>query len=230
MRTKAAGQSTAPRTVFGLAAFNGEDHLAEALESLLAQTRDDFLVVVVDDCSTDRTSDIARRYAALDRRVAYERNVRRLGLVRNWRRSFDLAGEPAPAAEYFAWAGDHDVWHPRWLELLAAELDAHPEAVFVYPQAVRIDDAGAEYPTREQRFDTAGVALPVDRVRRTARGLTAAGEVVYGLARRSGVARRGPFPLAVLPDRLFLARLAVEGEFRHVARRLWYRRYRPGWR
>ena len=217
-----------PSTVFGLAAHNGEDHLAEALESLLTQTRSDLAVVVVDDCSTDATAEIVRRYAELDARVSYVRNERRLGLVGNWRRAFARAGELHPQARYFAWASDHDVWAPRWLERLAAELDRHPEAVLAYPLAVRIDDAGSEYPTRERLFESAGVADPRERLRRVAGELRGAGEMVYGLMRRSAAEKAGPFPLAVLADRLFLVRLSLEGEFRQVRERLWYRRFRSG--
>ena len=218
--------SGSPSAVFGLTAFNGERHLAEAIESLLTQTRTDLAIVVIDDCSSDRTQEIALRYAQLDSRVSYERNDRQSGLVRNWRCAFDLAGERFPEAPFFAWASDHDVWHPRWLELLTAELEAHPEAVLAYPFAVRMDDEGSEYPTRPHRFDTVGSAGPAERLRRTSRGLAAAGDVIYGLFRRDVMARCGPFPLVVLPDRLYLIRLALEGEFRQVPRRLWYRRYR----
>ena len=184
--------------------------------------------MIVDDCSTDGTAEICRRYVELDPRVTYERNERQLGLVRNWRRVFDVAGRLNPDAPYFAWASDHDVWDARWLEVLAAELDAHADAVLAHPLAVRIDDHGSEYPTRERLFDTAGLADPHDRVRRVARELRGAGELVYGLIRRSAMERAGPFPLAVLSDRLFLVRLALEGEFRQVRERLWYRRFRAG--
>jgi Glycosyl transferase family 2 len=217
-----------PSTVFGLAAYNGEAHLAEALESLLGQTRSDLAIVVVDDASIDRTGEIALRYAELDPRVAYIRNDRQLGLVRNWRRALEVAAERFPDAPYFAWASDHDVWHPRWLESTTAELDAHPEAVLAYPLGVRIDELGAEYPTRERPFGTEGIANPAERLRRTARELTAAGEMIYGLARRAALERAGPYPLVVLADRLQLLRLALEGELRQVRRRLWYRRYRAG--
>jgi glycosyltransferase involved in cell wall biosynthesis len=217
-----------PSTVFGLTARNGETHLAEALESLLGQTRRDLAIVVVDDCSTDSTQEIARQYAELDPRVVYERNDRQLGLVRNWRRAFDLAGECFPAATYFAWASDHDVWHPKWLEVLGAELDAHPEAVLASPLSVRVDDFGSEYPTRGHAFETAGVRDATERLRLTARELAAAGNMIYGLGRREAFERCGPFPRAVLPDRVYLIRLALEGSFRQVPRRLWYRRYRAG--
>jgi glycosyltransferase involved in cell wall biosynthesis len=220
------GEHTPPCTVFGLAAFNGERHVAEAIESLLTQTRSDLAVIVVDDCSSDRTGEIVRRYAGLDPRVVYVRNERQLGLVRNWRRAFDVAGERFPAAPFFAWASDHDVWHPRWLELLGAELEQHAEAVLAYPFTVRIDDHGSEYPTRPHQFDTAGVRDPQSRLRRTTRELAAAGAAIYGLGRRAAMERCGAFPLVVLPDRLYLARLALEGEFRQVPRRLWFRRFR----
>lgn len=211
--------------VFGLAAHNGEAHVAEAIESLLTQTRRDLAVVIVDDCSTDRTAEICSRYVELDSRVTYERNDRRLGLSRNWQRVFEVAGRLYPGAPYFAWASDHDVWDARWLETLAAELDAHPEAVLAYPLATRIDDHGSEYPTRERLFETAGLTDSGARVRRVAGDLRGAGEVVYGLMRRSAM---GPFPVAMLADRLFLVRLAAEGEFRQVRERLWYRRFRAG--
>jgi Glycosyl transferase family 2 len=221
-------ETAAPITVFGLAAYNGEAHLAEAIESLLTQSRGDLAVVVVDDASTDRTGEIAQRYAELDPRVSYARNDRQLGLVRNWRRAFELAGARHPDAPYFAWGSDHDVWGPRWLERLAPELFEHAEAVLAYPLAVRIDDRGSEYPTRERVFDTAGVEEPRERVRRVSAELRGAGELVYGLMRRSAAERCGPFPLAVLADRLFLVRLALEGEFRQVREPLWYRRFRAG--
>ena len=225
---RVSSEPTKATTVFGLAAYNGAEHLAEALESLLGQTRGDLAIVVVDDCSTDETGEIALRYADLDPRVTYERNERRLGLARNWRRAFDLARQRVPEAEYFAWASDHDVWYPRWLETLAAELDDHPEAVLAYPLVVRIDEQGAEYPSGAHRFDTAGLDAPVQRVRRTTREMAAAGAIIYGLARRAALERCGPFPVVVLPDRLHLIRLSVEGEFRQVQRPLWNRRYRAG--
>jgi hypothetical protein len=214
--------------VFGLAAYNGEAHLAEAIESLLTQTRGDFAIVVVDDCSSDATPEICARYAEADARVSYARNDRQLGLVRNWRRAFELAGERHPGALYFAWASDHDVWGPRWLELSAADLDEHPEGVLAYPLAVRIDDESSEYPTRDRHFDTAGIGDPRERVRLVAGELRGAGQLIYGLMRRSAMERCGPFPLAVLADRLYLVRLALEGEFRQVRERLWYRRFRAG--
>ena len=216
-----------PGTVFGLPTRNGERHLAEAIESLLAQTRGDLAVVVVDNCSGDGTGEIARGYAERDSRVVYAPNAHPLGLVDNWRRAFGLAGERYPAAPFFAWASDHDVWEPGWLELLAGELEAHPGAVLAYPVCVRIDESGTELNSRQHRFDTAGERHAGRRLRRSIRAMPA-GDMIYGLVRRDALVRSGPFPPVLLPDRLLLARLSLEGEFRQVPVPLWRRRYREG--
>ena len=47
-----------------MTAYNREKYIAEAIESVLAQTLGDFELFIVDDCSRDRTVEIARRYAA----------------------------------------------------------------------------------------------------------------------------------------------------------------------
>jgi len=49
--------------------YNGERYLAEAIESVLAQTYQFFELIVVNDGSTDRSKEIAEQYAALDSRV-----------------------------------------------------------------------------------------------------------------------------------------------------------------
>ena len=54
-------------------------------------------------------------------------------------------------------------------------------------------------------------SIPTSGLRCAAGELRGAGELVYGLMRRSAVERSGPFPVAMLADRLFLVRLALEG-------------------
>lgn len=212
-----------PRMVFGVPLYNRAEYLPRALESLLAQTYRDFAVVMVDDCSRDETSSIARSYAARDPRVVYRRNARRLGMIRNWRRCFELARELHPEMELFAWASDHDEWDPRWLEMLVAELQRHPEVVLTYPLSLRVDKSG-ETVRAPWTFDTFGVADAWDRFVLANRGM-AAGSMVYGLFRAEALTRAGVFRSFLLPDRLLIAEMSLYGQFKQVPRILWYRRF-----
>ncbi len=71
--------------------YNGARYLKHCLDSALAQTFTDFELLVVDDCSTDSTPDLARHYVGTDPRISVRRNERNLGLVANWNRCVDLA-------------------------------------------------------------------------------------------------------------------------------------------
>ena len=63
-----------PRVSIGIPVYNGEKYLAETLDSLQAQTLEDFEIVISDNASTDRTAEICRAYKALDSRILYFRN------------------------------------------------------------------------------------------------------------------------------------------------------------
>ena len=76
-------------------------------------------------------------------------------------------------------------------------------------------------------FDTVGVTDPIWRLRLAAKGMRA-GDMIYGLHRVEALERAGGFPPTLLPDRLLLGRLALEGQFVQVDRPLWSRRYREG--
>jgi glycosyltransferase involved in cell wall biosynthesis len=62
-----------PTVSIGLPVHNGAAFLAEAIESILAQTFADFELVISDNASTDRTPEICRSYAAADGRIRYYR-------------------------------------------------------------------------------------------------------------------------------------------------------------
>jgi glycosyltransferase involved in cell wall biosynthesis len=213
-----------PRVVIGAILFNHASEFREALESILAQTFEDFAIVLVDDQSTDETPAIAREYEALDPRVSYVVNDRRLGMVANSVRAFELAREKYPDAEYFAWASDHDVWHPRWLQQLVETLDTWPEVVLAYPLNRRIGRAGEVLARKPWAFDTFGIADPWTRVTRSIRHMSA-GNMVYGLYRVELLARAGVYRHILVPDRLLMTELAIYGQFKQVPQVLWFRRW-----
>jgi glycosyltransferase involved in cell wall biosynthesis len=212
-----------PRVVIGVPLYNGGGHLAQAVESLLSQTYSDFELVMVDDCSTDRTQEIVSAYAAEDERIHFSRNDTRLGLVGNWRRTFEIAQGLHPDLDYFAWGSDHDVWDSRWLESLVRELDADPDAVLAYPRMATVNETGDMLRRQPRPLDTTGMEEPRTRAELTwQRG--GFGYRVYGLYRARALERCGVFRDVYMPDRLLLVELALHGHYREVPEVLWYRR------
>jgi glycosyltransferase involved in cell wall biosynthesis len=208
--------------VFGIPIYRPGRHLREAFESLLAQTLEGIAFVVADDGSDDEAVAIIRSYSRSDPRLSYHRNERRLGLVGNWRRAFELARSLHPGARYFAWGSDHDAWHPRWAERLVAELETCSQAVLAYPRNCLIAEDGSML-RAPWSFDTEGIGDTRKRMKAACRGMLP-GEMVYGLYRADALARGGVLRPVLLPDRLLLTELSLQGELRQVPEILWYRR------
>jgi hypothetical protein len=223
----APSQGTVPRAVIAMPVFNEEAGLAEALESLLAQTEERLRIVVIDNASTDASAEIAAAFAGGDRRVTVERNGCHLGAVDNWRRAFWRARQLHSDAAYFAWAGGHDRWQPHWLETLAGRLDADASLVGAFPLADEIDDQGRYVRPAKRRGGTVGLPRARDRMAKQLPGIW-----VHSLFRPVYLERIGVAPAVRLPDRLTMALLASQGELAQVDERLWLRRIfgpTPSW-
>lgn len=126
-----------PKVSIGLPVHNGENFLAEAIDSILAQTYADWELVISDNGSTDRTAEICREYAAQDARIRYHRVEQNQGVAWNFNRVFELS-----TGEYFKWAAHDDLNAPQHLERLVAVLDQNPEVVLAGFQAAVIDTEG----------------------------------------------------------------------------------------
>ena len=64
--------------------YNGAKYLAECIESVLAQTYQNFEYVIVDNCSTDQSLEIAQNYASKDTRVKIIKNTKHLNHLQNF--------------------------------------------------------------------------------------------------------------------------------------------------
>ncbi|MDD5440310.1 MAG: glycosyltransferase [Candidatus Omnitrophica bacterium] len=116
--------------------YNRAGFLRQAIESVLAQTCQDFELIIVDNCSRDMTPDIVRGFT--DRRVRYCRNAKNIGMSANWNRCLDMA-----AGEYVAVFHDDDIMLPENLAKKKAVLDSHPSVGIVHSSIRRIDKGGA---------------------------------------------------------------------------------------
>jgi hypothetical protein len=203
---------------------NNARHLREAATSLLAQTRTDFVLLMLDDASTDATEAIAREYERHDPRVRYFRHELRQGMVRTWREVAELSWREYPSAEYFAWTSDHDRWEPDWLARLAQELESHQNVVLAYPLCSWIDDEGEPVAKRPRQFATRGLAVLRERWSHFCHDVVGAGDMVYGLMRIPALRAAGVFRVVLRPDRLLMAQMTLQGEISQTQEILWIRR------
>ncbi|MFZ2445299.1 MAG: glycosyltransferase [Syntrophobacteraceae bacterium] len=82
--------SAPPKVSVCIPTYNYAKYLPVAVESVLSQNFTDFEVIVRDDCSTDNTVEVVKKYLS-DERVIFGVNERNLGLAGNWNRCLSLA-------------------------------------------------------------------------------------------------------------------------------------------
>ena len=99
-----------PLITVAIPVFNGENEIAEAVRSVLNQTFLNFELVVIDDCSTDRTLDIAHSFS--DPRIRIIQNEVNLGYIGNFNRAVSEA-----KGKYLKILCHDDVIVPRCLEI-----------------------------------------------------------------------------------------------------------------
>jgi glycosyltransferase involved in cell wall biosynthesis len=120
-----------------LPTYNGSRYLREAIESCLAQTYQNWELILVDDCSTDATPDIIAEYTSRDRRIHSIRHEvnKKLPEALN-------TGHAAARGEYLTWTSDDNRLLPSAIEEMTRFLEEHPGVGVVYADCVLIDEAG----------------------------------------------------------------------------------------
>lgn len=130
-----------PRVSIAIPVYNGENYLAEAIDSLLAQTFEDFELIISDNASTDRTPDVCREYAARDPRIRCFREDENRGMAWNFRRVFDVS-----RGQYFKWSAHDDVVDPTFLARTVEVLDRDPSVILCTAASALIDAQGELVP------------------------------------------------------------------------------------
>jgi glycosyltransferase involved in cell wall biosynthesis len=102
--------------------YNGENFVHRAMESILNQTYQNFIVVIIDDGCTDNTAAICEGYAARDNRVRVYHNEENLGVARSLNRGMDLC-----EGDYIARADVDDINHPERLAKQVVYMEAHQD-------------------------------------------------------------------------------------------------------
>lgn len=215
--------STKPKVSIGLPIYNAERYLAEAIDSILAQTYTDFELIISDNASTDRTQEICLKYAQRDQRIRYHRNEKNMGGIPNHNLVFKLA-----SGEYFKWAAHDDTIAPEFLASCVEALDQNPDAVLCMTKTRLIDEHGNPLRDIEYKKTTdADLPNPARRFRNFLI-FNMSGNFLYGLIRVRGMEQtllHGNFTSA---DLVFLAELALYGKYHVVPEYLFFRRDHPG--
>lgn len=111
-----------PRVSVLMPAYNSEKYIAEAIESVLNQTFSDFEFIIINDGSTDGTSQIVKEYAKQDKRIKFVNHSKNKGIVGVLNEGLDLA-----TGEYIARMDSDDISLPTRFEKQIDYMDKHPE-------------------------------------------------------------------------------------------------------
>jgi glycosyltransferase involved in cell wall biosynthesis len=206
-----------PLVTIGLPVYNSERYLTTSLDSLLAQTFRDFVLIISDNASTDRTAEICRRYAAADPRVRYHRNETNIGNPRNFNRVFQLTETP-----YLKWSTSDDFWAPTFLEKALEVMEGDESVVLCYPQAAFVD-ADGQHPQDYEDVLHLVQDDPVERFLFLIDNIKKAHQHL-GVIRSSALARTHMLGVHVSSDINLLAELTLYGKFYELSDRLFFRR------
>ena len=99
-------------------AYNAEEFLEEAIASVQAQTVTDWELLVIDDCSRDRTAEMVEAIAREDPRVKLLRNEKNLGAAGSRNRGLEIF-----RGRYVALLDSDDYWYPTMLEKMVARAE-----------------------------------------------------------------------------------------------------------
>jgi glycosyltransferase involved in cell wall biosynthesis len=190
-------------------------YLSESIESVLAQTYDGWELLLVDDGSTDGSTEIARAHASRDpERVRYlthhEPGSRGASAARN-------LGLAHARGEFIALLDGDDVWLPHKLEQQVALLDAHPGVEMLYGNTEwwyswdSQAEPGADW-VPSLGFPPGSVVPPPELLRRFMAGRAAVPATCSVLIRRATVDATGGFEedfRQVFTDHAFYTKLLL---------------------
>ena len=214
-----------PTVSIGMPVYNGAQYLRVALDSILAQTYEDFEIVISDNASEDATPEICHEYVARDNRIRYTRSDTNRGAAWNYERVVEMA-----RGKYFKWAAHDDWLAPTYIERCIEEFDlAGSAAALVYPRTILVCENPAErefYGGHMVRYDDKLDTREPDPIRRlchVAKHLDLC-NAVLGLFPREILLQTGLLRSFRGSDVVLLSEISLLGEIHEIPEWLFYRR------
>ena len=114
--------------------YNGEKYLKQSIESVIHQTYKNWELIIVNDCSTDKSRSIMQYYANEDERINIIDNEINLKVAQSLNKGFQNA-----KGKYFTWTSDDNLYKPDALKELSFFLDNNPDIGLVYSNEDVVD-------------------------------------------------------------------------------------------
>ena len=186
----------------GLPTYNRADHVARAIDSVLAQTYVDFELIISDNASTDATQETCNNRAATDDRIRYYRQPQNKGAHANFLEVLKHA-----TGEYFMWLADDDMIDADYILRCVQALSSDHELALVCGQDRYFENGNYVF---EGPIISLSSDSPADRVVAFYERVVFNG-TFYGVMRRATIAGI-PFLDVLGGDWLVVGTLALRGK------------------
>ncbi|MCB8977320.1 MAG: glycosyltransferase family 2 protein [Ardenticatenaceae bacterium] len=212
--------SLQPLVSIGLPVYNGEKYLKQSIDSLLAQTYKNIELIICDNASSDRTSEICLEYAKFDGRIRYQRNQTNIGGANNHNLTFELA-----QGKYFRWASYDDLCAPDLIEKCVNILEKNPSIVICYSNVVSIDEKGNQLEVTSRNNGSSPKSFERFSAIASSRDFC---EETYGVIRANIFDKTQLQQNYTGSDRTLMCELSLYGQFYEIQEPLFFKRFHPG--
>ncbi|NEQ65708.1 MAG: glycosyltransferase family 2 protein [Symploca sp. SIO2D2] len=218
-----------PLVSIGIPTYNRPQGLRRALESIIKQTYQNLEIIVSDNCSVEEETAketeagmIVREFMAKDERIQYFRQEENIGLFYNKKFLFEVSH-----GEYFTWLCDDDERSPEYIEVCLEEFhkpDVSSKLLLVNTFSELTDPVQGKVLAVDQGCTT--VNLPVSQryqkyISSIYQEQAAVGDLIYGVIKREALKKAmAAQPNFLSWDHIFLAQLALDGEFYTIPKKL----------
>ena len=120
--------------------LNGENYIASAVDSILAQAYGDWTLVILDNTSTDQTPEILSRYT--DKRICVRRFEERVDIISSWKRIAETLNSGLFRFDYITILGHDDLFLPNFLDSINELMNKYPGAGLYLTHFLLIDSDG----------------------------------------------------------------------------------------
>lgn len=201
--TEPSHQEKFPKVLIGIPVYNAESFIPTTLDSLLAQTYENFEIIISDNGSTDATPQVIHDYMRRDSRIRYIQQSYNLGVVDNL--NFVLEEAQRTEGEYFMWSCADDWKAPTFLEKAVSVLEEHPNVICVFCNEVAFSHISGNIVRKT--FNVSSHGTPAQRL--ATRILNVQPDILWGLHRKNMCSKLEKFDFS---DTLHPNLTAIKGD------------------